>query len=156
MPPDKPGPPRETPIGLLTTQVGRSLEQAFDGALTTSGGSRPRWLILLAVISGAAPTQAALATHLQITGATLVHHLDRMEAEGLLVRTAVPDNRRVRALELTDAGRAAFLGMREAALGFDAQLREGFTDRELTTLRRLLGRLRANVSDDDKTPRSDS
>lgn len=35
--------------------------------------------------------------------------------------------------------------MRDAALAFDAQLREGLSDAQLTTLRRLLNRLRTNA-----------
>jgi MarR family transcriptional regulator for hemolysin len=145
--PNQPGPPRETPIGLLTTQVGRSLEQAFDAALTSAGGSRSIWLILLAIISGAGTTQAALAEHVGITGPTLVHHLDRLERSGLVERQTDPANRRVRTLALTDSGRTAFLGMREAALAFDAQLRSGISEAQLATLRKLLNRLRTNVKE---------
>ncbi len=138
------GPPRETPIGLLTAQVGRSVEGAFDGALAAAGGTRPAWLILLAIVSGAGTTQAALAEHVGITGATLVHHLDRLEQAGLVVRTIDPDNRRVRTLSLTGAGRQAFMSMREAAGAFDARLRQGMSDAQVQTLRRLLTRLREN------------
>jgi MarR family transcriptional regulator, transcriptional regulator for hemolysin len=137
--------PHATPIGLLAAHVGRAVDQAFDDALGAVGGSRPAWLILLAIISGAGTTQAALADHVGITGPTLVHHLDRLERAGLVVRRVDPANRRIRVLELTSDGRAAFLGMREAALAFDAQLREGISDAQLATLRRLLERVRSNV-----------
>jgi MarR family transcriptional regulator for hemolysin len=139
--------PRETPIGLLTSQVGRVLEQAFDDALAAAGGSRPSWLILLSIISGAARTQAGIAEHIGISGPTLVHHLDRLEAAGLVRRDIDPQNRRLRTLTLTDDGRAAFLGMREAALAFDTRLRAGLSDAQLATLRRLLTRLRANATE---------
>lgn len=138
------GPPRETPIGLLAAQVGRSVEETFDGALAAAGGSRPAWLIMLAIVSGAGTTQSAIAEHVGITGATLVHHLDRLEQAGLVVRNIVPDNRRVRTLSLTAPGRQAFLSMREAAIAFDARLRQGLSDAQVQTLRRLLARLRAN------------
>jgi MarR family transcriptional regulator for hemolysin len=138
------GPPRETPIGLLASQVGRRVEEAFDSALAEAGGSRPAWLILLAIVSGAGTTQAAIAEHVGITGATLVHHLDRLEEAGLVVRSVDPDNRRVRTLTLTDAGRQAFTRMREAAGAFDARLRQGMSDAQAQTLRRLLTRLRDN------------
>jgi MarR family transcriptional regulator for hemolysin len=138
------GPPRETPIGLLAAQVGRRVEEAFDGALAAVGGSRPTWLILLAIVSGAGTTQAAIAEHVGITGATLVHHLDRLEEAGLVVRSIDPANRRVRALSLTVAGRQAFMSMRDAAGAFDARLRQDMSDAQVKTLRRLLIRLRDN------------
>jgi MarR family transcriptional regulator for hemolysin len=141
--------PLQLPIGLLTSQVGRALEHAFDDALAAVGGSRPNWLILLAIISGAAPTQAALAEHVGITGPTLVHHLDRLEAAGLVLRSLDPDNRRVRILTMTDDGHRAFVGMRAAALGFDARLRDGMSATQLATLRRLLTRLRSNATTEE-------
>jgi MarR family transcriptional regulator for hemolysin len=142
--PPKGGLPLETPIGLLSAQVGRSVEEAFDGALIAAGGSRPTWLILLAIVSGAGSTQSAIAEHVGITGATLVHHLDRLEQAGLVVRNIDPDNRRVRKLSLTAAGREAFFRLRDVAVTFDARLRQDMSGPQVQTLRRLLGRLRAN------------
>jgi MarR family transcriptional regulator for hemolysin len=138
------GPPSETPIGLLIAQVGRSVEDAFDSALAAAGGSRPIWLILLAIMSGAGSTQSSIAEHVGITGPTLVHHLDRLEKAGFVVRTIDPDNRRVRKLSLTATGREAFLSLRQAAITFDARLRQDVSPTQVQTLRRLLPRLRAN------------
>lgn len=146
------GPPRETPIGLIAAQVGRRVEEAFDGALAAAGGSRPAWLILLAVVSGAGTTQSAIAEHVGITGATLVHHLDRLEQAGLVVRNVDPDNRRVRTLSLTVAGRQAFMSMRDAAGTFDARLRQDMSDAQVQTLRRLLARLQANSTSIKEEP----
>jgi MarR family transcriptional regulator for hemolysin len=140
------GPPHEAPIGLLAAQVGRAVDHAFDDALAAVGGSRPTWLILLAIISGAGTTQSALADRVGISGPTLVHHLDRLERANLVVRQVDPTNRRIRVLALTADGRAAFFGMREAAVTFDARLRDGISDRELATLRRLLTRVRSNLT----------
>jgi MarR family transcriptional regulator for hemolysin len=139
------GPPAETPIGLVLAQLGRAVEQAFDDALATVGGSRPAWLILLAIVSGAGATQSALAERVGISGPTLVHHLDRLEAAELVVRETDPANRRVRRLALTPAGRGAFLTMRDAAVAFDASLREGISETQMRTLRRVLARLRTNT-----------
>ena len=102
--------------------------------------------MLLAIISGAGTTQSELAEHVGITGPTLVHHLDRMEAAGLVARQTDPANRRVRTLALTPAGREAFLGMREAAMAFDASLRRGMSENQLKTLRRSLAQLRTNLT----------
>src|SRR5215469_15464782 len=56
-----------------------------------------------------------------------------------------PANRRVQVVTLTDAGEAAFLRLREAAMAFDAKLRAGIADADLATLGTVLGRLAANV-----------
>ncbi len=103
------------------------------------------WLITLAIISGAGTTQSALAEQVGISGPTLVHHLDRLEQAGIVQRQANPANRRIRTLALTASGRAAFLEMREAAMAFNTQLCDGISAAQLTTLRRLLGRLQSNA-----------
>jgi MarR family transcriptional regulator for hemolysin len=63
----------------------------------------------------------------------------------LLTRRRDPANRRVHVVELTDDGEAAFLRLREAAVAFDRQIRDGVSDEELAGLREILGRLEANV-----------
>jgi MarR family transcriptional regulator for hemolysin len=48
---------------------------------------------------------------------------------------------------LTEAGEAAFLRMRTAAMTFDATLRAGLSESDVATLGTLLSRLAANVGD---------
>ncbi|HET6876118.1 MAG TPA: MarR family winged helix-turn-helix transcriptional regulator [Jatrophihabitans sp.] len=148
------GPPAQEPIGLAVTRTARLVERAFDDALTAAGGSRPTWLILLAIISGAGTTQAALAERVGIAGPTLVHHLDRLEAAGLVTRRSDPSNRRIRSLALTDAGRETFTRLRGAAAGFDTRLRAGLSGADIETLRRCLDVLRANTAPSDHHPPS--
>jgi MarR family transcriptional regulator for hemolysin len=140
------GPPVETPIGMALAQLGRTVEQAFDEALIAVGGSRPTWLILLAIVSGADSTQSRIAERVGITGPTLVHHLDRLEAIGLVARKTDPANRRVRSVALTAEGRKAFQRMREAAIAFDASLRRGCSENQMKALRRVITQLRTNLT----------
>jgi MarR family transcriptional regulator for hemolysin len=141
------GPPRQIPLGILVAQVGKQLDRAFDDALARSGGTRPAWLILLAVMSGAGDSQSAIASRVGISGPTLIHHLDRLEAAGLVTRTRDERNRRAQAVALTDAGRAAFFRLRQAAVRFDRLLHTDLSDDEAAELRRLLGKVSAAVSD---------
>jgi len=48
-------------------------------------------------------------------------------------------------VELTPSGQRTFQALRRHATDFDEQLRNGFTDDELTQLRGLLERLRDNA-----------
>jgi DNA-binding MarR family transcriptional regulator len=47
---------------------------------------------------------------------------------------------------LTPAGEALFVSLLTAVVAFDQQLCAGFSERELTTIRSLLARLRANAT----------
>lgn len=139
--------PRPTgpPIGLKLTSTARTLSRAFDDALAAAGGSLPTWLILISLKTRRLGNQRELAAAVGIQGATLTHHLNAMEADGLLTRRRDPDNRRVHLVELTDKGEAAFLRLRTVAVRFDQRLRAGITDEEIATLGGLLDRLQRNV-----------
>ncbi len=140
------GPPRQVPLGILVARVGKQLDRAFDDALARAGGTRPTWLILLAVMTGAGGSQSAIASRVGISGPTLIHHLDRLDAAGLVTRTRDESNRRAQVVALTDAGREAFGRLREAAVGFDRVLHSDLSDDEAAELRRLLGKVSAAVS----------
>jgi MarR family transcriptional regulator, transcriptional regulator for hemolysin len=68
-----------------------------------------------------------------------------VEAAGLLSRRRDEANRRVHIVELTEAGEAAFLRLRTAALAFDRRLSTGIDEEQATELGRALDRLVANV-----------
>jgi MarR family transcriptional regulator, transcriptional regulator for hemolysin len=138
--------PARTPIGRHLAQTSRSVSRAFDDALAQAGGSVPVWLVLISLKSQQLRNQRELAEAVGIREATLTHHLNSMDEQGLITRRRDPANRRVHLVELTDAGEAAFQRLRGAAAAFDKQLRAGFSDDEVTDLETLLSRLEANVT----------
>jgi MarR family transcriptional regulator for hemolysin len=137
--------PFPLPIGLRLNQTARIVERAFDDALGEVGGTLPVWLILLNLKLRKPANQRELAEAVGVREATLTHHLNAMEARGLLTRTRDAANRRVHVVALTEAGEAAFVRMRDTAIAFDAKLRAGLADTDVVTLSVLLGRLAANA-----------
>ena len=133
------------PIGLRLNQAARAVERAFDKALADAGGTLPIWLILLSLKIRRPANQRDLAEAVGIREATLTHHLNAMDERGLITRTRGAANRRVQVVALTDAGEAAFLRLRDAAIAFDAKLRAGLSDSDVDHLHALLGTLAANV-----------
>jgi MarR family transcriptional regulator for hemolysin len=87
-----------------------------------------------------------MAEAIGVTGATLTHHLNGLEAQGLVRRWREPANRRVQLVELTPEGEALFDRLRAVAVAHDRRLREGLGDDELAQLAELLDRLQANVA----------
>jgi MarR family transcriptional regulator, transcriptional regulator for hemolysin len=140
------GPPTAEPIGRVLDSTAKLLSRAFDQQLVEAGGTRPGWLILLALKQQRHRTQQDLAGAVGIEGPTLTHHLDAMQKAGLIERTRDPDDRRIVRVELTDAGEKLFRQLAKAAMGFDQRLREGVSDEELDAVRGVLERLRANVA----------
>jgi MarR family transcriptional regulator for hemolysin len=103
--------------------------------------------VLLALKQQPHRTQQDIARAVGIGGPTLTHHLDAMESAGLVVRSRDGVDRRAVHVELTDKGDAMFARLRDAAVAFDARLRDGLDDAEVEQARALLRRLRENVSD---------
>jgi len=144
--------PFPLPIGLRLTQAARVVERAFDEALGEADGSIPVWLILLNLKVRKPANQRELAEAVGVREATLTHHLNAMDARGLVTRTRDNANRRVQQVALTEAGEAAFVRLRGAAIAFDTKLRAGLTDANLATLSTLLGHLSTNVGAAEAAP----
>src|SRR5216684_6117265 len=139
------------PIGLRLSQAARTVSRAFDEALDEAGGTLPAWLILLNLKIRKPANQRELAEAVGVREATLTHHLNAMDARGLITRARDTANRRIHVVELTEAGEAAFLRLQQAAIAFDVRLRAGLADADLDHLGDLLGQVAANAANADGT-----
>ena len=107
------------------------------------------WLVLLNLKIRRPSNQRELAAAVGVREATLTHHLNAMDSDGLITRRRDTTNRRAHIVELTNAGEEAFLRLRSAAAEFDRRLRAGIAAEELSRFEALLDRLARNVADDD-------
>lgn len=139
--------PATAPIGVVLARTAKTAGRAFDQALAAAGGSQPVWQILISLKTRPVANQRELADAVGIQGATLTHHLNGMEAAGLVTRRRDPENRRVHLVTLTPEGEQLFLRLASAAIAHDERMRKGLSDAEIAQLADLLHRLAANVSD---------
>jgi MarR family transcriptional regulator for hemolysin len=140
-----PAPPLLPPIGLRLARTARDVGAAFEAELAAAGGSAATWQVLLLLHAERWGTQRQLAEAIGIRGATLTHHLNRMERDGLVERHRDPDNRRVQVVGLTTAGERLFARLRTVALAFDERLCAALGGEELSQLAAGLEHLRAAV-----------
>src|SRR3954462_2765693 len=143
--------PATPPIGLHLTRTARLATTAFERAMADAGGSAATFQVLVLVRSGEWGTQTRMAEAMGITGATLTHHLNAMEAQGLVRRWREASNRRVPRVELTAAGNAMFDRLRGAAMAHDARVRSRMTDEEAAELATLLEKLQAGLESTEGT-----
>lgn len=138
----------QRPVAITLWKTVQPLIRAFDATLSEHGASWQTWHILRALSMERPRTQRELAGAVGIREATLTHHLRALEDKGLVVRTRLPENRRVQRVECTDAGALLFTRLRDAAVRFDQELRDAIgTEREVTQFLAALSRLRAAAPD---------
>jgi MarR family transcriptional regulator for hemolysin len=147
-------PPVIPPIGLRLARTARAVTQAFERAMAEAGGSASAWQVLLLVRSQQWGNQSKMAEAMGITGATLTHHLNGLESQGLVRRWREESNRRVQHVALTEEGDALFERLREVAVAHDARLRSQLSEEETAQLAGLLEKLQAGVTADVTAGRS--
>jgi len=134
------------PIGLRVARAARVITQAFDRALAQAGGSAAVWQVLVLVRSRQWGTQSEMAEAMGVTAATLTHHLNAMEAQGLVRRWREAREPARTARGVTAEGIALFDRLRDVVSANDRRLRSGLTDDEVEQLAALPDRLRAGVA----------
>jgi len=121
------------------------MREAFEQTLADAGGSLGTWIVLSALSDEGVVSQTVLAGHVHVEGATITHHVDRLEADGLVRRRADPADRRVRRVELTPAGKRLHRRLLGAVKELEAATTAGLTERQQADLRRALDLIRSNL-----------
>jgi MarR family transcriptional regulator for hemolysin len=128
-------------------RTARAVTQTLDRALVEAGGSASTWQILLLVHTERWRTQARMAEAMGVTSATLTHHLNALEARGVVRRWRAAANRRVQHVALTETGEALFDRLQEVAVLHEERLRSQLTDSEAERLGDLLEKVRAGLGE---------
>jgi DNA-binding MarR family transcriptional regulator len=121
--PAVPGNPAAEDLTWLAYRAAEALGQAFNKVARDAGLSDLRDWLVLALISGDGTprTQLEIATQLGIDKSTLVPLLDRLERDGLIVRTVSEQDRRARIPRATPAGVAM---VKTVAIARDAAIND--------------------------------
>jgi MarR family transcriptional regulator for hemolysin len=133
------------PLGRHLVFTAKAVREAFEEALAAAGGSLGTWVVLNAVSDIGFVSQAVLANHVHLEGATMTHHVDRLESLGLVRRQVDADDRRVRRIELTPEGERLHRDLLAAARRFERVMNKGLSAEDEVALRLALDRIRSNL-----------
>ena len=137
----------DEPLPRQLVFLGKAMREAFEAAMADAGGSLATWIVLSAVNSEVGfINQSVLASRVRLEGATITHHVDRLEELGLVKRRPDPHDRRVRHVELTPAGKKLHAKLMTAAKEFEARALDGLTAKDCAQLRTALDRVRENLT----------
>jgi DNA-binding MarR family transcriptional regulator len=120
----------------------RALGSSLGNRHLEPHGLRVRsYSVLSLACEPAPPTQRQLAEFLQLDPSQIVALVDALEADGLVVRSPDPADRRSNIISATDAGRERFAAAAEATRAAESEALAGLSAAERETLRELLTRV---------------
>jgi MarR family transcriptional regulator for hemolysin len=141
-----PASPRVEPLGRQLVFTAKAMREVFEETLTAAGGSLGTWIVLSALSDVGCMSQTALASHIHLEGATITHHIDRLEAAGLVRRQLDPNDRRVRRLELTEAGTELHSRLLAAVIELQQLVLAGLTAPDRAALQKALDTIQSNLT----------
>jgi DNA-binding MarR family transcriptional regulator len=134
-------------VGFLISQLGFFSSKRFTEALEPLGIGPRDFLLMRFVAAADGQTQQALADRLHIPPSRMVALVDHLEDMGLIERRPDPDDRRVRRLFLTRAGRSVLEKAGKIAIDYETQLCAGINRKEREQLIDLLQRLQVTQTE---------
>ena len=137
-PPDAPA-PAPYAVGPLLRRAHARAARAFAEGLAPLGIEGRHFGVLAALVDGPR-TQRDLVDDVGTDRVSMMRIVDDLEARELARRRAVPGDRRLRAVELTDRGRAVFQDAEATATSTGEALLAHLDPDERSTLVALLGR----------------
>lgn len=133
-------------IGLRFTVLARHLRNSFDRQVANLNVTRSQWAMIAVVSRHPGSTQRLIAETLEMSEASAGRLIDRLCSEGLLERRSREDDRRARAVFITDAAAPLLDQLSNIAETFEQQMFKGFSEDELDQFKELIDRVHDNMS----------
>ncbi|MGL4315821.1 MAG: MarR family transcriptional regulator [Pseudomonas sp.] len=133
-------------FGMQLAQLSRAWRAELDRRLAGLGLSQARWLVLLHLaLMDEMPTQRELAKTVGVEGPTLARLLDGLEAQGLVQRQAVPEDRRAKKVLLSPQARPLIAQIESIAQGLRTELFAGISEEEQRQCQQIHARILGNL-----------
>jgi DNA-binding MarR family transcriptional regulator len=144
----------EPPLGRRLYLGHRAVHDALDARMAEQGASIWNWILLNKAAEHEGSSQRELADAMHIEPPTLVRHLDKLAADGLVERRRDESDRRIVRVRVTAAGRRRLKELAVIAQRFDTELRSLLTEREIEVLGKSLMRIHDHFHDEKTEERS--
>ncbi len=132
-------------LGFYIHDTSRLRRVIYDAALKPAGVTRSQGWLLAYVSRQDGMAQSELAAQLDLGKVALGGLVDRLEASGLLERRPDADDRRVKRVFLTPAGRKVVNKMRKIAGPTNAEILKGISAKDLRQCAKTLKVIKGNL-----------
>ncbi len=128
-------------LGAMVVRLGRALIAAERPVLAAHDLSMWGYIVLSALADEPMRTQAALARAIGADKTRIIGTLDDLQERALIEREPDPEDRRVRLLRLTPAGRELYASVRTGIRAVEEELLGGVSAPDKRTFLRVLRQL---------------
>jgi DNA-binding MarR family transcriptional regulator len=126
---------------FLLSQVGVYSSQLWRERMGELGLD-PRHIVLLRLVAAdEGKSQLSLGKQMRLPPSRMVAFVDELEDQGMLERRSNPNDRRMRALYLTDKGRETLDAVMKVSAEHEAEMTRGLEPSEVDRLKELLSRV---------------
>nr|KIS33249.1 MarR family transcriptional regulator [Novosphingobium sp. P6W] len=133
-------------VGLRMTIVSRLQRNNFDRKVAALNVTRSQWAMIAIVARYPGSTQRTIAEYLEMSEASAGRLIDRLCADELLERRDRKDDRRARAVYLTEQAKPLLDQLGAIASESEKRMFAGFSDEEVDRLLNYMTRIYENVS----------
>jgi MarR family transcriptional regulator, transcriptional regulator for hemolysin len=132
-------------ISIRLSILARQMRSNFDRRVSSLNVTRSQWQMIAVVAGRPGSTQRVIAETLEMSEASAGRLIDRLVSDGLLERRERDDDRRAKAIYLTQAAEPLLAQLGDVARAGEEQMFKGFGSEELDQLGELIGRLQHNL-----------
>lgn len=132
-------------IGLRLTVLARLLRNNFDRQVAGLHVTRSQWAMIAVVARHPGATQRVIAEALEMSEASAGRLIDRLCADRLLERRDRDDDRRARAVYLTEKAEPLLAKLATIAHDTEDRMFMGFSPQDLEQLQNYVDRIYGNV-----------
>lgn len=136
-------------LGFLLGDVARLIRRRFDVRADELGLTRAQWRVLAQLRRREGINQSTLAEMLEVEPITMVRHIDRLVAKGLVERRSDPNDRRVWRLYLKEEVQPVLDRLREVSEQTRSEALAGIPDQQCEQLIDNLLLIKANLLGSD-------
>jgi MarR family transcriptional regulator for hemolysin len=133
-------------IAIRISVLARLLRSDFDRRLSDTNITRSQWSLIAVVAGRPGSSQRVIAEVLEMSEASAGRLIDRLCADGLLERRARDDDRRARAVYVTDAARPMLAQAAEVGKASAERIFQGLDEQQLEQLGQSLGIIYDNLA----------
>lgn len=134
-------------LTFLTCKSSKELSGELENRILPWGITRVQWMALHYIQRGEGITQKELSRCMALRESTTAKLLERMEVEGLVVRTSKDGDKRAKIVEMTEKGMRLNKEITPVVEAFIAQATHNLTEEDLDTFKMVLRVMVENTVD---------